>query len=188
MKTFACALVAVAGFSVLPSAEARSSGVVVHASWRVGIPFGRFTREEWYELATGATRRRDGGGRVCARITVVNAGRITTFGCGVRRTRRLAGPRDPRLLWQSSDLLRPRRLLRLGQATLDSRTPFRVRLPVDRRNGEGPFDATHYADLDPASHLPVRFVFDVSGQSYSYELRLRRVRRDSLPRNFFSVR
>lgn len=59
---------------------------------------------------------------------------------------------------------------------------------MNRRYGEGPPDAVHYADLEPSSRLARRFLFVLDGQTYTYELRIRRVRRASLPRDFFSVR
>jgi hypothetical protein len=145
--------------------------VVVHATWRVGIPAGRFTRQEWYEVATGKTRRQDAGGAVCRRTTIADSRRIASIDCERRSWRvvRVRGAADPRLLWQTSDLLRPRRLLRLGQANaigpvkVGGRDAIRVQLPVSRRFGEGPYDAAHFADVEPVRGLPLQFTVRTSG-------------------------
>jgi hypothetical protein len=176
------------------SGAAPSERYVISATWQIGIPMGRFTRREWYDPVTGGTRRQDGGGPVCARTTVAGAGRIASFGCSARRLFRVKGPRDPRLLWQTSDLLRPKRLLRLRQASIvgpvmvGQQEALRVRLPINRTYGEGPFTGNHFADVDQSTQLPLRFVFEVDGQIYAYNIVMRRVRRSSLPPGFFSTR
>ena len=167
---------------------------VVTACWGIGIPFARFDRCEWYDPATGATRRSDAGGPSCVRHTVVNARRIGTFGCWTRRVVRARDARDPRLIWQTSDLLRPRRLLALGRAqvvgpvvTKDGRQAVRVHLPISRKYGEGPPEALHYAHLDPRTLLPLEFAFELDGQMHTYVPSIRHIRRSSLPRRFFST-
>lgn len=173
--------------------HAATKRVVVHATWRIGIPVGRFTRQEWYEQATGNTRRLDVGGPSCARTTVVSKGQVATWGCSSRRVTRLQGSADPRLVWYTSDLLRPRRLLRLRQATVvgsvkvGERDAIRVQLPLNRKYGERPFDAVHFADLEPVTRLPLQFVFEREGQTYTYALRLRFISRSVLPANFFNT-
>lgn len=166
---------------------------VVHATWDLGMPHGRRLRYEWYDPSTGATRREDHGGFHCTRTTVVSSGRMATFGCSPRQVVSLRGPRDPRLIWRTSDLLRPRRLLRLGRASkvgrvsVGSRRAIRILLPINTRYGPGPRDAKHYADVDPVNLIPLRFVYKRPGVVAEYVLRLSRISRRSLPRNFFST-
>jgi hypothetical protein len=180
-----------AGQSVRAETHAATKRVVVEASWFAGG--GRFTRQEWYEEATGNTRRQDVGGPSCARTTVVSRGRLARWSCSPRHLVRLRGSTDPRLVWQSSDLLRPRRLLELRQARVvgpvrvGERDAIRVELPANRRYGEGPFDAVHFADLEPITRLPLRFVFQREGQTYTYALQLRFTSRSVLPPNFFNT-
>jgi hypothetical protein len=176
---------------LVPSAAPRGipPGEVLYASWRVGH---RFDREEWLERATGATHRRDTGGPACARHVVANRRWILRYGlikgvqCVEPHTYRVRGERDVQLR-ESSDLLRPRRMLRLGQAraegstTVDGNPAMRVRIPW--RCG------TEYADLDPQSRLPLRFVFVRDGVEVDvWSLRYRAKRRASLPKDFFSPR
>jgi hypothetical protein len=182
-----------AGDSGYAKTHVATKRVVVEATWRIGIPVGRFTRQEWYERATGNTRRQEGGGPACARTTVVSRGRMASWGCFPRRVLRLRGSTDPRLVWQTSDLLRPRRLLQLRRATVvgpvkvGERDAVRVELPVNRKYGEGPFDAAHFADLEPVTRLPLRFVFEREGQTYTYTLQLRYISRSVLSANFFNT-
>lgn len=88
----------------------------------------------------------------------------------------------------------PRTGALLGQATVvgavrvGDRRAVRVRLPVNSLYGEGSFEATHYADLDPATRLPLRFVFELDGQTRTYVLTIRRIPRSALPPNFFSTK
>jgi len=171
------------------NAHSAGTGTVLTATWLIG---GRFERTEWYEPRTGSTRQEDVGGPACVRKSVVSAGRMAWFGCTPRRVLALRQSTHPLLVWQTSDLLRPLRLLNLKQASIigpvdvGGRSALRVRLPVNRRYGAGPFDAIHYADLDPESKLPVRFVLEWRGENLESPVHLRRVRRSSLPRDFFS--
>lgn len=165
-------------------------GEVIYATWTVG---GRFTREEWLERATGATHRRDTGGPSCPRHIVANARWILWYGTergvqcgGPSDLYRVRSRADGRLV-DSSDLLRPQRMLRLGRAeivghlTVDGLAAVRVRLPSR--------DGTQYADLERRTRLPLRFVFLRDGAEIdAWRLRYRAKRRSSLPRDLFSPR
>jgi hypothetical protein len=67
------------------------------------------------------------------------------------------------------------------------RDAIRVQLPISRAYGAGPFDAVHFADLEPITRLPLRFVFQREGQTYTYTLRLRYISPSVLPANFFNT-
>lgn len=164
-------------------------GEVVYAVWTVGK---RFDREEWLERATGATHRRDTGGPACPRHMVANQRWILRYGvvggveCDPPILYRVRSPAD-RHLRDSSDLLRPRRMLRLGQAKVvrhllvDGLPALRVQIPW--RYG------TEYADIERGSQLPLRFVFIQNGAEVDvWKLRYRSKRRSSVPTDFFSPR
>lgn len=171
---------------VVPSAAPRGipEGEVLYAVWTVGH---RFTREEWLERSTGSTHRRDTGGPACPRITIATSRAISFDMCEQRRFHRVRGAAD-RELRDSSDLLRPRRMLSLGQAkvegptTVDGLPATRVRIPMQ----DG---TTQYADLNPRTRLPYRFVFLRDGVEIDHrKIRDRSKRRSSLPKDFFSPR
>jgi hypothetical protein len=184
-------MILLAALVFVPSAAPKGipEGQVIYAVWMIG---GRFDREEWLERATGATHRRDTGGPADARHTVANARWVVRYEThkGPRRDgpylHRVRSRTDASLL-DSSDLLRPMRMLRLGRAevigplNVDDLAAVRLRVPWTY--------GTQYADLELRSRLPLRFVFIRNRQEVDvWKLRYRSKRRSSLPSDFFSPR
>jgi hypothetical protein len=167
----------------LPAAADRSlGGTVVVGSAVIG---GRFDRTEWLERSTGATRREDIGGPSCKRVTVATREWIRWSTCGFRDRKRVRGAGDPDLIWRTSDLLLPRRLLRSGRSRvveevrIGDRRALRIDLPPNDW-----IAGLDYIDVDPHSLLPLRLV--TRNRDWSIEVEYRTVARHSLHRRFFT--
>jgi hypothetical protein len=180
-------VVALVAILLAPSAAAPRGippGEVVYATWMVG---GRVVREEWLERHTGATHWIESGGPACARHAITHHSWILYYSedgevvCDLRTRRRVRSAGDFYLL-ASSDVLRPRRMLSLRRARVVAAGPtVRVRMRW--------LDHVHYAVLDGATLLPLRFeIYEGERRIDEWRLRYRSVPRSSLPSDFFSPR